>query len=191
VLVQASASGYYGDCGQDVLTETSPAGRGFRAEVCQAWEASTADAATRRCVVRTGIVLDMSAGAFPPLLRFARLLGKRLGSGQQWVPWILNADVTQAIQVLIKRRELSGPFNLCAPNPVTHEHLMRMIRLVLGRTAVVGLPAWVLRAALGELSSVTLDSQRMLPQRLLAAGFRFEYPHLDGALRHILSGTRG
>jgi hypothetical protein len=77
-----------------VLTEASLPGRGFRAEVCQAWEASTARAATRRCVLRTGIVLDTSAGAFPPLLRFARLLGSQLGNGQQWLPWIHNADVT-------------------------------------------------------------------------------------------------
>jgi uncharacterized protein (TIGR01777 family) len=186
VLIQASASGYYGDRGQEVLSEASPPGQGFRAEACQVWEASTERAPARRCSVRTGIVLDTRAGAFPPLLRFARLLGNRLGSGRQWVPWVLNADVTGAIQLMIERPELCGPFNLCAPHPATHGELLRAVRRALGRTGVVSVPGWALRAGLGELSHVVLDSQRMAPQRLVEAGFVFAYPRLDSALAHLL-----
>ncbi len=189
VLIQASASGYYGDCGQDVLTEMSPPSQGFRAEACRAWEASTARVTCRRCVLRTGIVLDTSRGAFPPLLRFTRLLGRTLGSGRQWVPWILNADVTKAIQFLIERPDLSGPFNVCAPEPVTHAQLLYAVRRVLQRPGVFRLPSWALRIALGELSSAVLDSQRMMPRRLVEADFRFDYPHLDRALRHLLNGA--
>src|SRR5260221_2869678 len=190
VLVQASASGYYGDRGQEGPTKAHPPGQGFRADVCRAWEASTASAATRRCILRTGMLLDTSAGAFPPLLRFARLLGCRLGDGRQWLPWVHNADVISAIRFLIEHRDLSGPFNLCAPEPATHQEFMRAVRHILRRPGVFTLPAWALRVALGELSSVVLDSQRMAPQRLTDAAFRFEYPQLDGALRHLLHQER-
>src|SRR5258706_4630441 len=176
VLVQASASGYYGDRGQVVLTEASLPGRGFRAEVCQAWEASTARAATRRYVLRTGIVLDTSAGAFPPLLRFARLLGSQLGNGQQWLPWIHNADVTHAIQFLLEHRALSGPFNLCAPMPATHQEFMQAMRRVLRRPAIFTLPAWALRVALGENPRGVLDNHGMTPQHRVGARVLVGHP---------------
>jgi uncharacterized protein len=123
----------------------------------------------------------------PPLLRFARLLGRQLGNGQQWLPWIHTADVTHAIQFLLEHHTLSGPFNLCAPMPATHQEFMHAMRRVLRRPAIFTLPAWALRVALGEMSRVVLDSQRMSPQRLLEAGFQFNYPQLDGALCHLLS----
>src|SRR5579885_3576797 len=186
VLVQASAAGYYGDRGQELLTEASSPGQGFRAEVCRAWEASTANAQTRRCVLRTGFVLDTQAGAFPAFQRFAGLLGSHMGSGQQWLPWIYKADVARAIQFLIEQPALSGPFNLCAPEVVTNREFLRSVRRVLRRFPVFPLPAFVLRALLGELSTVVLDSQRLLPQRLLEAGFPFGHPQLDEALRHLL-----
>jgi uncharacterized protein (TIGR01777 family) len=190
VLVQASASGYYGDRGDEILTEGCPPGPGFRADVCRAWEASTANVLCRRCVLRTGIVLSTDGGAFPPLLLFARLLGKRLGDGRQWLPWVHYADVTRAIAFLIERPALSGPFNLCAPEPAQHAAFMRALHRVLRRPGLVTLPAWALRPALGELSSVVLDSQRMEPHRLPAAGFHFTHPQLDGALRNLLREQR-
>lgn len=191
VLVQASAAGYYGDGGQEILTEASAAGRGFRAEVCQAWEASTASAKTRRCILRTGFVLDTHAGAFPPLLCFARLLGSQLGNGQQWMPWIHRRDVARAILFLIEQRALSGPFNLCAPEAATNRDFLRAVRRELKRFPVFPLPAGVLRALLGELSTVVLDSQRLLPQRLLEADFQFSYPRLDEAIRQLLGRAEG
>ncbi len=188
VLVQASASGYYGDRGQELLTEACLPGQGFRARVCQEWEASTAHTQTRRCIVRTGLVLDTNAGAFPPLLHFAQLLGSQLGDGQQWVPWIHKVDVARAIQFLLEHRMLSGPFNLCAPEAVTNRELLRTVRQILKRFPVFPLPTVALRALLGELSTVVLDSQHLLPQRLTEANFQFEYPQLKQALHDLLRG---
>src|SRR5215469_11041309 len=102
VLVQASAAGYYGDRGHELLTESSPPGQGFRAEVAEAWEASVAGARTRCCLLRTGLVLDAHAGAFPPLRRFAQLLGSRLGNGDQWIPWVHVEDIAGAICFLLQ-----------------------------------------------------------------------------------------
>ena len=191
VLVQASASGYYGDRGQELLTETSTSGRGFRAQVCQMWEASTVHAQTRHCIARTGLVLDTHQGAFPPLLHFAQLLGSQLGNGQQWIPWIHQEDVARAIQFLLEQGTLSGPFNLCAPEAATNGDFLRMVRRVLKRFPVFPMPAVVLQVLLGELSTVVLDSQHLLPQRLLEAHFLFDYPRLDRALHHLLQGKEG
>jgi uncharacterized protein (TIGR01777 family) len=190
VLIQASAAGYYGDRGQAMLTEASSPGQGFRAEVCQEWEASTAHAQTRRCILRTGLVLDSHAGAFPALQRFARLLGSHVGTGQQWIPWIHKADVARAIQFLIEQRALSGPFNLCAPEVVTNAEFLHEVRQILKRFPVFPLPAVVLRVLLGEMSTVVLDSQRLLPQRLLEDRFPFAHPQLDGALHHMLQARK-
>jgi uncharacterized protein len=188
VLVQASASGYYGDRGQEILTEVSSPGRGFRVKVCQEWEASTAHAQTRRCVMRTGLVLDTHEGAFPPLLHFAQLLGSQVGNGQQWIPWIHKADVAKAIQFLLEQRMLSGPFNLCAPQAVTNRDFLCTVRHVLKRFPLFPLPAFALHVLLGELATVMLDSQHLLPQRLTEANFQFEYPQLNQALSHLLLG---
>ncbi|HEX8037436.1 MAG TPA: TIGR01777 family oxidoreductase [Ktedonobacterales bacterium] len=186
VLVQASAAGYYGNRGQEILTEASAPGMGFRAEVCQEWEESTARATARRCMLRTGIVLDVHAGALPPLLLFAHLCGSRLGDGQQWVPWMHKRDVARAIQFLIEDRAQSGPFNLCAPEPTTNREFLRVARHVLKRMPVFPLSAFALQTLLGEMSSVVLDSERVLPRSLVDANFHFEYPRLDEALRHLL-----
>lgn len=191
VLIQASASGYYGDRGQELLTETSLPGQGFRARVCQEWEASTASAPTRRCLVRTGLVLDLHAGAFPPLVQFARVLGSHVGSGYQWLPWIHRVDVARAIQFLLAQRQLSGPFNLCAPEGVTNRAFLRAVQAVLQRPPLFPLPAFVLRAALGELATVMLDSQYLVPERLTEATFQFAYPTLSQALSQLLRERGG
>lgn len=186
VLVQASASGYYGDRGAEHLTETSSSGQGFRAEVCRAWEASTAHARTRCCILRTGFVLDTHEGIFPAFLHFARLLGSQLGDGQQWLPWIHKEDLARAIQLLIEQKTPSGPFNLCAPQAVTNRDFLSQVSRVVQRCPVFPFPAFALRILLGELATVVLDSQRLVPQRLAEAHFLFKYPRLDQALRHLL-----
>jgi uncharacterized protein (TIGR01777 family) len=190
VLVQASAAGYYGDRGQEVLTELSAPGWGFRADVCQAWEASIAHAETRTCVLRTGIVLDAHAGAFPVLRRFAELFGGRLGTGRQWMPWMHIHDVASAICFLVDQPSLFGAFNLCAPDLVTNEEFLRQVRRALKRRGLFPIPTLALRALLGELSTAVLDSQRVLPRRLCEANFQFAFPHLAQAL-HQLLGRRG
>lgn len=187
-LIQASASGYYGSRGDETLTEASPPGRGFRAEVCQEVEAAIAAITNCRCcIVRPGIVLARDAGAFPPLLLFARMLGRQLGDGRQWLPWVHIRDVARTIQFLIEQRGLSGPFNVSAPEPATNRDFLRAVQRVLWRPSVFTFPAALLRAALGEEATVVLNSQRMLPQRLLASGFTFDYPPLDQALRQLLA----
>lgn len=186
VLIQASASGYYGDRGQELLTETSLPGQGFRARVCQEWEASTASAPTRRCIVRTGLVLDPHTGAFPPLVQFARVLGRQVGSGHQWLPWIHRVDVARAIQFLLEQCHLSGPFNLCAPEGVTNRTFLHSVQDVLRRPPLFPLPAFVFRAALGELATVMLDSQHLVPERLTEATFQFAYPTLTQAIDQLL-----
>lgn len=186
VLVQASASGYYGDRGDEVLTEASAPGQGFRAEVCQQWEASTAQVQTRRCVVRTGIVLDNHAGAFPVYRRFARMMGSQLGTGHQWMPWIHRDDVAKALLFLIEQPLLVGPFNVCAPEPVSQSDFTHAAQRILRRPALFPMSALALRAALGEMARVVLDSQRIAPQSLLASGFTFTFPHLEQALQFVL-----
>jgi uncharacterized protein len=186
VLVQASASGYYGDRGPEVLTESSPPGQGFRAEVAQAWEASVATARTRCCLLRTGLVLDAHAGIFPPLRCFARLLGSRLGDGDQWVPWVHVDDAVSAICFLLEQQTLSGPFNVCSPEAAPNWEFLRATRRLQRRFALVSLPAPGLRLLLGELSTVVLDSQHLVPRRLLEARFPFHYAGLDQALHHLL-----
>jgi uncharacterized protein (TIGR01777 family) len=186
VLVQASAAGYYGDRRQELLTESSLPGQGFRAEVAQAWEASTSAAETRRCVLRTGLVLDRHAGALPYLQRFAQMLGSRIGDGDQWVPWIHAEDAARVICFLLEHRALSGPFNVCSPEAVSNREFLRATRRVLHRFSLVPLPASLFRLVLGELSTVFLDSQHLVPQRLMEVKFPFQYPTLDRALHHLL-----
>lgn len=189
VLVQASAAGYYGDRGQEPLTESSPPGLGYRAEVAQAWEASVAAARTRCCLLRTGLVLDAHAGVFPPLRHFAQLLGCRLGKGDQWIPWVHVDDAARAICFMLEHQTLYGPFNVCSPEAVPNQEFLRAIRRLLHRFALVPLPAPALRLLLGELSRVVLDSQHLVPQRLLEASFPFRYAGLDQALRDLVLGS--
>ncbi len=181
-LIQASASGYYGDRGEEVLTETSAAGQGFRALVCQQWEASTASVTNSRCVIRTGIVLANDAGAFPLLRRFARVGGRRLGGGAQWVPWVHLTDVTHAIEFLLGHAEIVGAINLCAPEPTRNQAFIRAVQRLGGPPGVVPLPALLMRLALGEMARAVLDSERMLPTRLVTEGFPFVHPQLPSAL---------
>jgi uncharacterized protein (TIGR01777 family) len=188
-LVQASAAGYYGDRGQEFLTEASAPGGGFRADVCRAWEASTqavGGAATRHCILRTGFVLDAHTGIFPFLMRFACATGVRLGTGEQWAPWMHISDVAAAIRFLLAQPHLSGPFNLCAPGLAPNREFLLYVRRAVRRPAFLIAPQSLLRLGLGELSTVVLDSQRLLPQRLTDAGFQCAYPQLAQAIAQLL-----
>lgn len=190
VLVQASAVGYYGGRGDEVLPEDAPPGGDFLAAVCQEWEASTAEAESlgvRRAVARTGIVLAPEGGALPAMsLPFKMMIGGRLGDGRQWFPWIHRDDEVGALRFLIEREDARGAFNLTAPHPVTNRELTRTLARVLGRPAVLPVPALALRLAVGEMAGSLLQGQRAVPSRLLELGYTFRWPDLESALRNLM-----
>lgn len=185
VLLQASAVGYYGSRGDEWLDEDSSGGDGWRAEVCQQWEPVTeavAQAGVRRCVLRIGIVLDKRGGALPPMTLGARFMGGQLGSGQQWIPWIHNADVAGAVIHLMKNESAAGVYNLTTPYPVTNRRMMQALGQVMGWPAFIPVPGFALEIALGEMASSVLDSQRVYPRRLLESGYVFRYKTIEAAL---------
>lgn len=186
LLLQASAVGYYGDTGDAEITENCPPGDDWRARVCVAWEAAAANAGVRTATLRIGIVLDQTGGALPPFLKAADMLGAQLGSGDQWIPWIDNDDVTGAIRFLMHDPQASGVYNITAPNPLRNRDFMNQVAAVRGRPAILPIPSLALQMAMGEQAAVVLDSQRILPQRLLEAGYTFHRPELNDALRHIM-----
>jgi uncharacterized protein (TIGR01777 family) len=191
VLLNASAVGYYGDRGDEVLTEASGPGTGFLSEVVQAWEGATRPAAAagiRTACFRTGIVLAADGGALAkqlPLFRFG--LGGRLGSGTQWLPWIALEDEVGAIVHLLTA-DVEGPVNLAAPDPVTNATFTEVLGRVLGRPSFLAVPAFGPRLLLGrELADELLfSSARMVPEKLRASGYEFALPELEGALRSVL-----
>lgn len=191
VLVSASAVGYYGFRGDEVLDETAGPGFDFLARVCEDWEASARRAAqdgTRVVLARFGIVLDHGGGALGKMLPLFKLgLGGRLGSGRQWFSWIHREDLAAGIVHCLENPDISGPVNLTAPNPVTNRELARELGRVLHKPAWLPVPGFVVRMAMGELGQVLLNGQRVVPRVLVDNGFRFKYPTLGGALARILT----
>lgn len=191
VLVSASAIGYYGDRGSQMLTEESGPGKGFLADVCVEWEKATEPAAARGIRVanlRFGIVLDRAEGALAKMLLPFRLgVGGKMGSGDQYWSWVAIEDVVGAIRQALTNQSLQGPVNTTAPNPVTNAEFAGTLARVLKRPAIFPMPAFAARAALGEMAdALLLSSARVAPTRLIAAGYQFQYPELEGALRHAL-----
>lgn len=190
-VVCASAIGYYGHRGDERLTESSASGTGFLAEVCREWEAAcepAVQAGARVVHLRLGMVLSPSGGAMAKLLPPFRLgLGGRLGRGAQWMSWIALDDALGAIQHVLAAPSVQGPVNLTAPHPVTNRDFTSTLGRVLGRPAILPVPAFALRLALGQAADeLLLTSTRVLPSVLLASRYAFRYPQLDGALRHPL-----
>ncbi len=190
VLIQASGVGYYGDCGDQLLTEASEAGRDFLAQLAVEWEAGTAPVeamGVRRAVIRTGVVLSSGGGALPSmLLPFRFFVGGRMGGGRQWFPWIHISDEVNAIRFLIDREDVSGVFNLTAPNPVTNGEFSDILGKQLGRPSAVPMPAFLLRLLFGEMADVLLFSERAVPQRLVQSAYVFQFAEVAGALRDLL-----
>lgn len=192
-LVNASAVGFYGDRGDEVLTEDSAPGSGFLADLCQRWEAAALAAeasGTRVVCLRSGVVLARHGGALARLVRLVRLgVGGRLGSGRQWVSWISLDDEVGAILHLLSATSIAGPVNLTAPSPVPNAALTRSIARAVHRPAFLAVPSFALKIAVGrELAAeVLLASQRALPHRLTDSGYQFRHPTLDQALAAILS----
>jgi hypothetical protein len=191
VLIQSSAVGYYGRHTEDkVLDETAHPGGDFLARVCREWEKVTdpvVDMGVRRCITRTGIVLSMEGGALPNLvLPFKFFAGGPMGSGKQWYPWIHIEDEVRAIKFLLENEEAQGVYNLSAPNPVQNKELAKIIGKEMGRPWFVPAPAFALKTALGEVSTVVLDGQRAIPDKLQKEGFTFAYPHAEEAIDDLL-----
>ena len=192
VMVSASAVGYYGSRGDELLTEDSSPGAGFLADVCRQWESATAMAASagiRVVRLRTGVVLSAAGGALKKQLPPFRLgLGARLGRGDQQFSWITRRDAVAAIAFLIERAALSGPFNLTAPHPVRNTEFTHELGRALRRPAKLFVPAPALRIVVGDemTAEFLLASQRAVPERLLAAGFDFADATLPGALEIAL-----
>ena len=191
ILLSASAVGWYGDRGDDLLEETEPAGTGFLADVVQQWEAATApavDAGVRVVTLRNGVVLTTAGGVLGKVLPLFKLgVGGKLGSGRQWVPWIGLTDELRAIQFLLSHDEVSGPVNLSGPEPARNSDYTAAIGHALHRPTVLPVPRFALRLALdGFADEGALVSQRVIPRRLLDAGFDFTYPDINDALRAIL-----
>ncbi len=190
VLVSASATGFYGERGANVLTEESPSGEDFLSEVCREWEKATlaaSEAGIRVVHLRLGIVISSAGGALQKMVTPFKLgVGGRIGSGAQFWSWIDIEDVVGAIKHSINNREVRGPVNTVAPNPVTNEEFTKTLGRVLGRPTFLPLPAFAARLALGEMSDALLGSQRVEPARLKASNYRFAYPDLEKSLRHAL-----
>lgn len=190
VLVCASAVGYYPSSGDRELVEHDAPGSGFLAEVCRKWEAAAASAeplGVRRVSLRIGIVLANEGGALGAMrIPFSLGLGGRLGDGQQWVPWIHVDDLVALIAEACEDPRYAGPINACAPEPVRNAELTKTLAAVLRRPAFLPVPAFVLRAVLGELATELLGSRRVLPERALSNGFAFRYEELEPALRALL-----
>lgn len=195
-FLSASAIGFYGDRGATLVDEGSEPGHGFLAEVARQWEQAATPAALagiRSVLLRTGIVLDAQGGALQRLLLPFRLgLGGVVGSGQQYMSWIGMLDLLRAIEFLLLREELAGPFNLVAPAPVSNREFTRVLARVLRRPALVPLPGVLAKLVFGEMArELLLEGVRVSPARLLKAGFQFRQPQLEQALRDtIYPGAR-
>jgi hypothetical protein len=194
VLLSASATGYYGHRGDEILTEESGPGTGFLAEVARDWEEATAAATAagiRVVCLRIGIVLSPAGGALANMLMPFRLgLGGVFGGGAQWMSWIALDDTIDAIRHALADDTLRGPINVVAPTPATNREFTRTLGRVLRRPTLMPMPAFALRLGLGEMANaLVLSSQRVLPARLQTGGFRFRYPTLEGALRSALGAS--
>lgn len=192
VMVSSSGADYYGDRGDEPLTEASEPGTDFLAEVCKQWESATeraAEAGIRVVNTRSGIVLSKRGGAFARLLIPFRLgVGGPLGSGRQYWPWITLRDEVRAIAHLIETDGLSGAFNVCTPNAVRQADFARALGRSLKRPSIIPAPTFALKLVLGEMAdALVLSSQRMLSTRLQESGFEFEHPELEAALRWAIA----
>ncbi|UYG00103.1 MULTISPECIES: TIGR01777 family oxidoreductase [unclassified Halomonas] len=190
VMVSGSAMGYYGDQGQKKVDEETPPHPEFAHRLCAQWEAAAEPIkalGVRLAILRIGLVLDEGGGTLAKMLPPFKLgLGGRFGDGRQFMPWVHREDLVEAILYLINKSGLEGPFNAGAPHPVTNREFSQTLARHLNRPAIFPVPAFVLKAGLGEMSRLLLTGADMRPERLHAAGFNFGYPTLDKALADIL-----
>ena len=190
VFIQASAVGYYGVTGDEPLNENAPVGNGFLAETCKLWEDSTVkleEMGIRRVIIRTGLVLAPKGGILPiMLLPFRLFAGGKLGRGEQFVPWIHLEDEVNAIRFLLNAEDARGAYNLSAPQPVKQRELAKIVGRLLRRPSFIPAPAFALQLALGEKSTLVLDGQRAIPEKLVTEGFSFSHKDFESALKTLL-----
>src|SRR5450755_319106 len=193
VVLSGSAIGFYGDTGDRFVDEDAPAAHDFAATVASEWEASAvaaSDAGIRTVFLRTGIVLSTKGGALGKVLPlFKAGVGGRLGSGHQYISWIARPDHIAAMRFLLDADDISGPVNLTAPNPVTNREYTKAIAAAVHRPALFPAPSLALKAVLGEFAGNVVGGQRVLPTRLLDAGFEFAYPDVESALRALVDAN--
>ncbi len=192
VFVCASAVGFYGDRGTEILNEDSSRGSGFLSDVCIGWEEATkkvSNAGIRVANLRFGVVLSNAGGALSKMLTpFKMGMGGKIGSGKQYMSWVAIDDITGAICHALFTDSLRGPVNVASPNPVTNREFTKTLGRVLKRPTLLPMPAFAARLAFGEMANeLLLASTRVEPKKLLDTGYHFQYPELEDALRHILN----
>ncbi|MFH1102466.1 MAG: TIGR01777 family oxidoreductase [Pseudomonadota bacterium] len=188
-LMNASACGYYGDRGNEILNEDEPPGNDFLAGVARDWEKEAKkgeEKGARVICARFGIVLGRGGGAIEKMaFPFKFFIGGPQGNGTQWFSWIHMDDLCSAMECVIKNGLISGPVNFCSPEPIQNRELSRILGKLLNRPSFMPTPGWMIRAILGEFGSSLLSSQRCVPHKLLDGGYRFKYPDPEGAIREI------
>jgi uncharacterized protein (TIGR01777 family) len=191
VLVSGSASGFYGDCGDQELTEDSPKGTGFLSDLAAQWEieANMAQKSTRVVLLRTTMVMSRKLGALGKLLPLIKLgIGGPLGNGRQWWAWISVVDEARAIIHLIENEACSGAYNITAPEPATCGQIVKSLAKGLRRPSLLMVPSFAMKLLIGEAATeLLLCSQKMTADRLIATGFKFEHPNLESAVKYVLS----
>lgn len=192
IFISASAIGFYGNRGDEVLTEESPAGTGFFPEICSEWEAEATRAAefSRVVMPRIGIVLASDGGALEKMLTPFKLgVGGVVGSGKQWMPWISIEDLVGLIIFALENEKIGGPMNATAPNPVTNAEFTKTLGKVLHRPTFFSVPEFAIRLMFGEMGqTLLLEGNRVIPKKAVDAGFVFRFEDLESAMRHALAG---
>lgn len=191
ILFSASAVGYYGFCGDEELTEASPPGNDFLARIAVEWEGEALKArekGARVVITRFGIVLGEKGGALGQMIPlFKKYIGGPIGSGKQWFSWVHIKDLADAFTFLLKYPGISGPVNVCSPNPVRNKDLAEALGKALHRPSFMPAPGFMIKLVLGEFGSVILEGQRVIPKRLLESGFIFQHPSIEKALQEIVA----
>lgn len=189
-FISASATGFYGNGKDKVLTEDSPKGEGFLPDVCAEWEAEAqkAESFARVVLMRTGVVLAKDGGALEKMLTpFKFGVGGTVGSGDQWMSWIALDDIISIINFFLENPQLEGAFNLTSPNPVTNEQFTKALGQAISRPTILPIPEFAIKLMFGEMGErLLLEGARVLPKRLEESGYKFQFPQLESALQHVL-----
>jgi len=190
VLCSTSAVGYYGDRAEEIINEETPPGNDFLAKVSIDWEKEAFLAekkGARVAVMRFGVVLGKNGGALAKMIpAFKSFAGGPIGSGKQWFPWIHLEDLISAVMFIIENQDLKGPVNFCAPNPIRNRDFAKALGRVLDRPSFMRAPSFMIRTLMGEMGTVVMSSQRVVPDRLLKNGFEFQYPVVEKALNNLI-----